>query len=115
MTIDLSKARIFIRPGSTDLRKAVNGLAVIIEQKMKSEVFNGDVYLFCNAERKLLKALWWDKSGFWLCQKRLEQAKFPWPKTIEAVKELSRDQLSMLLDGIDFFNAHKTLYYKKVS
>ena len=115
MTIDLHKARIFIRPGSTDLRKAVNGLTVLIEQKMKGEVFSGDVYLFCNKERKLLKALWWDNSGFWLCQKRLEEAAFPWPKTMEAVRELRREQLLMLLDGIDFFKAHKTLYYKKVS
>ena len=115
MNIDISKVRIFIRPGSTDLRKAVNGLAVIIEQQMKGEVFSGDVYLFCNKQRKLLKALWWDKTGFWLCQKRLEQAKYPWPKTIEAVRELNKEQLIMLLDGIDFFNAHKTLYYKKVS
>ena len=120
MTIDLNKVRIFIRPGSTDLRKAVNGLAVIIEQQMKGAVFSGDVYLFCNEGRKLLKALWWDKSGFWLCQKRLEQAKFPWPKTKEEVQELSREQLLMLLDGIDFFKAHRTfgsqtLYYKKVS
>ena len=115
MTIDLTKVRIFIRPGKTDLRKAINGLAVLVEQQMQGEVFSGNVYLFCNQERKLIKALWWDKSGFWLCQKRLEQAKFPWPKTVEAVQELSREQLIMLLDGIDFFNAHRTLYYKKVS
>ena len=115
MRIDLSKARVFIRPGYTDLRKAVNGLAVIIEQQMEGEVFSGNVYLFCNKDRKLLKALWWDRNGFWLSQKRLEQDKFPWPLTKEAVQELSAEQLTMLLDGIDFFKAHKTLYYKKVS
>ena len=115
MIIDLNKARIFIRPGNTDLRKAVNGLAMLVEQQMKGEVFSGDVFLFCNQERKLIKAIWWDKSGFWLCQKRLEEEKFPWPESIEAVKELSRQELQMLLDGIDFFKAHKTLYYKKVS
>ena len=115
MIIDLNKARIFIRPGNTDLRKAVNGLAMLVEQQMKGEVFSGDVFLFCNQERKLIKAIWWDKSGFWLCQKRLEEEKYPWPESIEAVKELSRQELLMLLDGIDFFAAHKPLYYKKVS
>jgi len=115
MTIDLNKVRIFIRPGITDLRKAVNGLAVMIEQEMSGWPFSGDVYLFCNGERKLLKAVYWDRNGFWLSQKRLEKDKFPWPQTSEAAQELSVEQLTMLLAGIDFFKAHKTLYYKKVS
>ena len=115
MIIDLNKVRIFIRPGTTDLRKAVNGLAILVEQEMKGEPFSGNVYLFCNKERKLLKAVWWDKTGFWLSQKRLEKDKYPWPETIEAVRELSCDELSMLLRGINFFKAHKTLYYKNVS
>jgi transposase len=115
MTIDLNKARIFIRPGRTDLRKAANGLAGIIEQQMEGEVFSGNVYLFCNRDRKLLKALWWERNGFWLSQKRLEKDTFPWPNTSEAVQELSGEQLNMLLAGIDFFHAHKTLYYQKVS
>jgi transposase len=115
MTVDLSKARIFIRPGYTDLRKAVNGLAVIIEQLMSGEPFSGSVYIFCNRERKLMKVVWWDRNGFWLSQKRLEKDRYPWPETGEAVKELTGEELSMLLKGIDFFKAHKTLYYKKVS
>ena len=114
MIFDLSKARIFIRPGHTDLRKGVNGLTGIIEGQMNGEVFNGNVYLFCNRERKLLKAIYWDRTGFWLCQKRLEKDKFPWPQTSEEVRELSYDELSMLLRGIDFFKEHRELFYKKV-
>jgi len=115
MTIDINNVRIFIRPGSTDLRKAVNGLAVMVEQEMSGEPFSGNVYLFCNRDRKLIKAVWWDRTGFWLCQKRLEKDKYPWPETSEAVKELNGEELSMLLRGINFFKAHKTLYYKNVS
>ena len=115
MTIDLSAVRIFIRPGITDLRKAVNGLTGIIEQQMAGEPFSGNIYLFCNRERKLLKAIYWDKNGFWLNQKRLEKDKFPWPQTTDDVRELSAEELKMLLSGIDFFRAHKTIYYKNVS
>lgn len=115
MTVDLNKTRIFLRPGYTDLRKAVNGLAVLVEEQMSGEPFSGNVYVFCNRERKLLKALWWDRSGFWLCQKRLERERYPWPETGDEARELSAEELSMLLKGIDFFKAHKTLYYKKVS
>jgi len=115
MMLDLNKVRIFIRPGTTDLRKAVNGLAVLVEQEMKGIPFSGNVYLFCSRNRKLIKAIWWDKTGFWLCQKRLEKELYPWPKTSEALHELSEEELSMLLRGIDFFKAHKTLIYKNVS
>jgi transposase len=115
MTLDISRVRIFIRPGYTDLRKAVNGLSLLIEQEMEGEPFSGNVYLFCNRERKLLKALWWDRNGFWLSQKRLEQDRFPWPESEEAVRELSGEELGMLLRGLDFFKAHKELYYKKIS
>ena len=114
MILDLSKVRIFIRPGHTDLRKASNGLTVIVQEEMNEDPFSGSVYLFCNRERKLLKAVYWDRTGFWLCQKRLEKEKFPWPQTADTVEELNSEELKMLLAGIDFFRAHKTLYYKKV-
>ena len=115
MIIDLNKVRIFIRPGYTDMRKAVNGLSGIVEQQMEGEPFSGNVYLFCNKERKLIKALWWDRNGFWLSQKRLEQEKYPWPQDEGEVRELTAEQLGMLLAGIDLFKAHKPVYYKKVS
>ena len=114
MIFDLEKTRVFIRPGFTDLRKASNGLTVIIQEEMKEDPFSDSVYLFCSRNRRLLKAVYWDKNGFWLCQKRLEIDKYPWPDTAEDARELSGEELKMLLAGIDFFNAHKTLYYKKV-
>jgi transposase len=115
MIIDMSKVRIYIRPGHTDLRKAVNGLTGTVEQQMRGEPLSGNVYLFCNRDRKLIKAVYWDKTGFWLSQKRLEKDKYPWPDTREAVMELSLEELTMLLTGIDFFKAHKAVYYKNVS
>ena len=115
MTFDSSKARIFIRPGHTDLRKAVNGLSVMIERQMAGEPFSGNIYLFCNRERKLLKAVYWDKTGFWLSQKRLEKDTYPWPQDEGEARELTAEQLRMLLGGIDFFKAHKELYYTKVA
>ena len=115
MTIDISKVKIYLRPGHTDMRKAVNGLTAIVQGKMSEDPFNGSLYLFCNRQRCLLKAVWWDNSGFWLSQKRLEKDKFPWPQDESAVREITVEQLQMLLEGIDFFRAHKPLYYKKVA
>jgi transposase len=115
MIIDLTKARIFLRPGTTDMRKAVNGLTLIVQEEMKHDPFSGSIYLFCNSERKLLKAVYWDKTGFWLSQKRLENNKFPWPVDEDEARELTTEELQMLLAGIDFFKAHKEVFYKKVA
>ena len=115
MIFDLSRTRILLRPGSTDLRKAANGLSVIIQESMKEDPFSSSVFLFCNVERKLLKAVYWDKTGFWLSQKRLEKGKFPWPVDESEARELTVEELRMLLAGIDFFKAHKEVYYKKIS
>ena len=115
MIFDLSKVRIFLRPGHTDMRKAVNGLSIIVQNDMAQDPLDGNVYLFCNRERKLLKAVYWDKTGFWLSQKRLEKDRFPWPQDEEQARELSGEQLLLLLAGIDFFKAHKEVFYKNVS
>ncbi|MCL2879624.1 MAG: IS66 family insertion sequence element accessory protein TnpB [Treponema sp.] len=115
MIIDLSKAKIFLRPGITDLRKAVNGLSLIVQDGIKQDPFSGSVFLFCNRERRLLKAVYWDKTGFWLSQKRLEKDKFPWPQDESEAMELTAEQLQMLLAGVDFFKAHKEVFYKKIA
>ena len=115
MITDLSKSRIVLRPGITDLRKAVNGLSAIVQETMKEDPFSGSVYIFCSRDRKLLKAVYWDKTGFWLSQKRLEKERYPWPEDEKEVRELTAEELRMLLTGIDFFKAHKELHYKKVS
>jgi transposase len=54
-------------------------------------------------------------TGFWLSQKRLEKAKFPWPEREQEVQELTEEELQMLLRGIDFWKAHKALRYQRVS
>ena len=115
MMLDISQIKIFLRPGATDLRKGVNGLSVIVQEVMKQDPFSGSAYLFCSRDRKLLKAVYWDRTGFWLSQKRLEKDKYPWPQDEEGVRELTAEELRMLLTGIDFFKAHKELHYKKVA
>jgi transposase len=115
MTADLNRVKIYIRPGYTDMRKGVNGLTAVIQEEMELNPLSGSVFMFCNRDRILLKAVWWDLTGFWLSQKRLEKDKFPWPEGEIAAEELTAEEVRMLLWGIDFFKAHKPLFYQKVS
>lgn len=114
MIFDYTDYRYFIRPGKTDLRKGVNGLSLLIQNVMNNDPFSKSLFLFCNNQRKLLKIVYWDRNGFCLWQKRLEKNKFPWPETEEEAREIRFDELKMLLDGIDFFKAHKQLNYSRV-
>ena len=64
ISLEVKEARVFVRPGATDMRKQINGLALIIEQVMESNVFEPALFLFCNGDRRILKALYWDRTGF---------------------------------------------------
>jgi transposase len=114
MFIEWSKVRVFVRPGATDLRKQINGLTILVQTAMKEDPLSGHMYLFSNHEKRLLKVLYWDRNGFCMWQKRLERDRFPWPRTEEAAREISLEQLRMLLAGIDFWNAHQSLTYTAV-
>jgi transposase len=114
MFIEWSNVRIYVRPGATDLRKQVNGLAILVQTTMEQDPLSGHLYLFSNHEKRLLKVLYWDRNGFAMWQKRLERDRFPWPRTEEAAREISLEQLRMLLSGIDFWNAHQSITYTAV-
>ena len=109
MKIDFENAKIYVRPGSTDLRKGITGL-----DEMKLSALSESVFLFCNKNHKLLKVIFWDKTGFWIAQKRLERATWPWPNTENIAREITNEQLLMLLSGIDFWHAHEEIKFNAV-
>jgi transposase len=115
MLIDISAVAIYVRPGVTDMRKAINGLSVVAAEQMEKDPLSGSLFLFCNRERRNLKCLYWDRNGFCLWQKRLERDRFPWPQNDQAARQISAEELEMLLDGIDFFRAHRRIEYSAVS
>jgi transposase len=63
--------RVYLAVGSTDMRKAINGLSILVEQAMDLDPFSGDLFVFCNRKRTIVKILYWDHNGFCLWHKRL--------------------------------------------
>ena len=114
MFVNMSEYKFYIKPGHVDFRKAINGLAVIVQNDMKLQPFSKSLFLFCSRTKKQIKILYWDKNGFCLWQKKLEKQCFPWPGNSEQARQISQEQMKMLLEGIDFFNAHKELTYTRV-
>ena len=74
MMFDFSNTRIFLRPGTTDMRTGKEELLHIINDLMKQDPFSGAVFMFCNSQRKLLKLIWWETNGFWIAQKLWRRA-----------------------------------------
>ena len=88
--------------GATDLRKAVDGLALLVKQDFQMDPFENNIYLFCNKNRNRLKGLSWDRNGFVLYYKRLdgEGARLKWPKAPGDVRNISAEQLRLLMSGM---------------
>jgi transposase len=105
---------IYLKTGITDMRKSINGLSALVQNEMKKNPFEPGYFLFCGKTRRILKLLYWDRTGFALWYKRLERERFPWPEKEEEAKRLTVEEMGWLLSGIDFFKAHKKLSYSRV-
>lgn len=75
--VDFSRTAVYLRPCKADVGKQLNRLSLIVGEQMVQDPLCGTLFLFCNRERRILKALVWERNGFCLWQKRLEQDKFP--------------------------------------
>ena len=96
--------RIWIAAGVTDLRRGFTGLSAMVQTKLEKDPFSGHVFVFRGRRGHLLKLLWWDGQGLCLFAKRLERGKFLWPKVESGTVNLTKAQLAMLLEGIDWRN-----------
>ena len=95
-----ARLKVYLHRDAVDGRKNINGLAALVEQQLKLDPFAPAVFVFSNRRHDRIRLLLWERNGFWLMTKRLEQDRFKWPRT-EAVLEWSTEQLHWLLEGID--------------
>jgi transposase len=97
-----STGRIWLACGVTDMRKGFDGLAAIVQLQLAEDPFSGQLFVFRGRRGDRVKLLWWDGDGLCLFAKRLEHGSFVWPQAESGAVHLSRAQLSMLLEGIDW-------------
>lgn len=92
---------VYLASGVTDMRKSIDGLAVLVKEVFDLDPFSPCLFVFCNRQRDKLKILQWDHSGFWLHYKRLERGRFRWPDAAHAGPICVSDrELRWLLDGL---------------
>lgn len=103
--------RVFVQLGFVDMRKQINGLAAIAQERRPQGPFDGSYFVFCGKARRVIKILYWDRTGFCLWQKRLEKERFPWPRDRDDLDEVTRDAIRLILKGIDIWKEHKPVRY----
>ena len=101
-------ARIWIAAGVTDMRRGFTGLSAQVQTALEQEPLSGHVFIFRGRRGDLVKLLWFDGDGLCLFAKRLERGRFIWPKAESGTVSLTRAQLSMLLEGIDWRRPERT-------
>lgn len=97
-----ANTRIWIAAGVTDLRRGFTGLSALVQTALEQDPLSGHVFVFRGRRGDLIKVLWFDGDGLCLLAKRLERGRFVWPKADRGTVSLTRAQLSMLCEGIDW-------------
>ena len=116
---DATSLRVYLAPGVTDMRKSIDGLALIVSEVLELDPFSESLFVFCNRGRNKLKILHWQTNGFWLYYRRLEKGRFKWPATglpDEAIR-ITRRELNWLLGGLPLHQkaAHRPMLYQAVA
>lgn len=111
--------KLFVAREPVDMRKAIDGLAALVRDVLVEDPFSGHLYVFFNRRSNRTKILWWDRSGYWLLCRRLEEGRFVLPR--EDAREsttklrLTATELALVLDGIDLSDAQRRKRYARKS
>jgi transposase len=108
--------RVYVATGTTDLRRSIDGLAAQVRERFALDPLSGHLFLFRNRRGDRLKILVWDRSGFWVLYKRLEEGTFAWPADADgAPVEMRSADLLLLLSGVDLTHTRRRRWYERLA
>jgi transposase len=97
-----ANTRIWIAAGVTDMRRGFTGLSAMVQTTLQQSPLSGHVFVFRGRRGDVIKLLWHDGDGLCIFHKRLDSGRFVWPKAESGSISLTRAQLAMLCEGIDW-------------
>ena len=103
--------RYFLCCHSVDMRNGFDGLAGIVRNHLNGDPLSGDVYIFINNRRTHIKLLYWDGDGFALFYKRLERGRYARTVGRDPSRQIKKEELMMLLEGLSFKGMRKQKRY----
>ena len=93
------RVHVYGRP--VDMRKSYDGLYALTRQELGQDPLNGHLFVFINRRATQMKVLYWDRSGFCIWAKRLEQGRFLSNWNRVTTREMDWTGLKLLLEGIE--------------
>lgn len=99
--------RIFLATAPTNMHLSFDRLAALARDVIGQDPLSGHLFVFQNRRGDKVKILVWDRSGFCLWYKRLEQGVFHFPRPPGTHVEVEASDLTLLLDGIDLARAKR--------
>ena len=106
-----ASVRVYLSATPCDLRKSFDGLHQLVREAMGLDAFAGHLYVFSNKRKDRLKVLYWDRDGFAIWYKRLEEGTYAMPFGEQC--EISGAELSAILSGIDLAQASRRKRYER--
>jgi transposase len=98
--------RILAYSVAVDMRKSFNGLVALVQNVLQEDPLSDCLFVFFNRRGNYLKLVTWDRTGYCLFAKRLEQGRFRLPSS-KAKQELSERAFRLILDGIVLGNRRR--------
>lgn len=107
--------RVFLCTTPCDMRRSFDGLHALVTSAMHLDAFGGHLFVFSNRRRDRVKILYWDRDGFAVWAKRLEEGTYamPFSDDGEVRSEISAQELGALLSGIDLSQARRRKRYRR--
>ena len=110
------QVRVFLYRLPTDMRKSFNGLVALTESAMKQDPLSGSLFVFVNRRRDRIKILYWGQTGFCIWYQQLQKGTYQLAGEDalqeQETMEVTRSQLSLILDGIDLSSARQRMRFQ---
>lgn len=112
-----ASVRVYLCTSPCDMRRSFDGLHALVTGAMKLDAFAGHLFVFANRRKDRVKILYWDRDGFAMWAKRLEEGTYamPFAEEDEPQREITAQELGALLSGIDLSVAKRRKRYQRKS
>jgi transposase len=108
--------RAFLYRRPTDMRKSFHGLVALTQSELKQDPLSGSLFVFLNQRRDRVKILYWGQAGFCIWYQQLEKGTYQIPDATalqdQDTLEVTRSQLSLILDGIELSSVRQRLRFQ---
>ena len=110
-----ASVRVYLATSPCDMRRSFDGLHALVNAVMQMDAFAGHLFVFANRRRDRVKILYWDRDGFAVWAKRLEEGTYamPFDEPQECRREITAQELGALLSGIDLSQAKRRKRYQR--